>query len=64
MTDDDIKKLTKVFSAYLPLSERGDDVRRFVLSVQKGPVCPGQLQLLLKMQDYRKVFFLRKRWNN
>lgn len=36
-----------------------DDLMQLTKAVQKGLMCPGQLQLLMKMQDYR-TFFLRK----
>ena len=35
----------------------------FALFVQKGLMFPDPVQLLIKMQGYRK-FFLRKGWNN
>ena len=35
----------------------------FAVFVQKGLMFPDRVQLLIKMQGYRK-FFLRKGWNN
>ena len=64
MADNDKMQLTnKYFQlAYHHLSARMM-FEVLALFVQKGLMVPDRVQLLIKMQGYRK-FFLRKGWNN
>ena len=62
MADNDKMQLTNSYQlTYHHLSARMM-FEVFALFVQKGLMFPDQVQLLIKMQGYRK-FFLRKGWN-
>ena len=64
MADNDKMQLTNKYCqlTYHHLSARMM-FEVFALFVQKGLMFPDRVQLLIKMQGYRK-FFLRKGWNN